>query len=282
MKKSSAVFAVVLLLIFAAAVAESPTYDGRPSVPLDSEPIFLIDLGDRETIYLPLDSLGRVQGVSALLGLGEGDPPGRAVIQSIIPTGWTQATYGFVPGMNLYNRCHLLAHQLGGAEVAENLFTGTQYLNLNGMAPYETAVADYVRRTGNHVRIEILPYFEGENLVCTGVFINAKSVEDSELSICAFCFNVQPGVAIDYATGYSMLAETAAVIEAKREKEEAAPTATDAPGPTHYVLNINRMRFHYPECQSVQDMAEKNKQDFFGDREELIEMGYKPCGNCKP
>lgn len=278
MKRVIWIALAVLILTATAALADTPQYAGRPFVEADSEPLFLIDLGDQDVVYLPLDALGRVQGVSALIGLGEEEVPSRAVVQSVIPTGWTQATYGFIPGLNLYNRCHLLAHQLGGAEIAENLLTGTQYLNISGMVPFENTIADYVRRTGNHVRMEILPLFEDDNLVCAGVFINAKSVEDDEISICTYCFNVQPGVAIDYRTGYSVISEVAAELE--RPVEAALPSAT--PEPDHYVLNISRKRFHYPDCQSVQDMKEKNKQDFYGDRQELIDMGYKPCGNCKP
>ena len=280
MLRKTAILLIIALLILTTAAAESIQYAGRPSTQLDAEPMFLIDLGDQDTVYLPLDDLGRVQGVSAILGFVEEKAPLRSVISSFTPTGWTQARYAFVPGLNLYNRCHLLAHLLGGTDSDENIFTGTQYLNLSGMAPYENAIVDYVRRTGNRVRVEILPYFDGENLVCSGVFINAKSIEDEGLAICAFCYNVQPGVAIDYKTGASALAETTADLDYDITTDESEDP--EQPAAQHFVLNTNTHRFHVPTCHSVDDMKEKNKQDFYGDREELIEMGYKPCGNCKP
>lgn len=267
------------LLLIAVAAAEAPAFSGRPALELDAEPVFLIDLDGTDLVYLPLDDLGRVQGVSAVVRLGEEQIPTRAVVAGVIPSGWQQTAYSFIPGVNLYNRCHLLGHQLGGAEIAENLLTGTQYLNLNGMKPYEDAIADYVRRTGNPVRMEVLPYFEGENLVCTGVFINAQSVGDDGISICAFCFNVQPGVAIDYRTGASTLSETTVLLD---ESAEPTPAPQRTHKPQQYVLNTNTMRFHVPFCPSVDDMKEKNMQDFYGTREELIDMGYSPCGRCQP
>lgn len=267
---------VLALLLFAAAAAEAPTYSGFAADDL-GEPEFFIDLGSQTVVYLPLDSAGRVHGVSALLTATADDR--RTVMTDIKPAGWQQASYPFISGLNLYNRCHLLAHQLGGAESPENLFTGTQYINHTAMVPIEDAVAAYIRRTGNAVRYEVLPYYSDEaDLLCAGVTIAAQSVGDSELCLYVFCHNVQPGIVIDYSTGFSALADTAAEIT-----ERAVPEATDsAPQPVTYVLNVSRRRFHLPSCPSVEEIKDKNRRDFTGTREELLEQGYKPCGRCNP
>lgn len=114
--------------------------------------------------------------------------------------------------INLYNRCHLIGYQLSGENAnINNLITGTRYLNVEGMLPFENMVADYVKETGNHVLYRVAPVFEGDNLVASGVQIEAQSVEDQGEGILfnVYCYNVQPGVTIDYATGDSVLAENA-------------------------------------------------------------------------
>ena len=122
------------------------------------------------------------------------------------PTGWVQHQYDFVDGGNLYNRCHLIGFQLTGENANEkNLITGTRYMNVDGMLPFENEVADYVKETGNHVLYRVTPVFEDEDLVAIGVQMEAYSVEDDGAGVCfnVFCYNAQPGVAIDYATGDS-------------------------------------------------------------------------------
>ncbi len=134
-------------------------------------------------------------------------------------------------------------------------------------------MARYVEETGNHVLYRVTPCYEGENLVASGVLMEAFSVEDQGEGIClnVYCFNVQPGILIDYATGESEL------------DENWTPPQPEQTGPMYdYVLNTNTKRFHIPECPSVGDMSEKNRDTFTGDRETLIEKGYVPCGRCKP
>ena len=141
------------------------------------------------------------------------------------------------------------------------------------MLPWENQVASYVEETGNHVLYRVTPCYEGENLVASGVLMEAFSVEDQGEGICLnmYCFNVQPGILIDYATGESEL------------DENWTPPQPEQTEPMYdYVLNTNTKRFHIPECPSVGDMSETNRDTFAGDRETLIEKGYVPCGRCKP
>lgn len=280
--KKLLIFFLLLLFVFPALAEQvTPVFTGSPTMQL-GEPHFFIDIGDAEEVFLPLDDLGRVTGASAIISSVVTGP--RTVIAQIQPSGWQQASYPFISGLNLYNRSHLIAHMLGGDDIAENLFTGTQYINHAAMLPIENAVADYIQRTGHRVRYECVPYFIGDNLVCSGVFLSAQSVEDDELAYCVFCYNVQPGVAIDYANGLSAIAGTETTIaSADLPMTRSNPLLEDdEPEETHYVLNTNTLRFHLPTCDSAVEMKPKNKQDYYGTREALIDMGYKPCGRCNP
>ncbi len=161
--------------------------------------------------YSPLDSLGRCGRTIACVGEESMPTEERGEIGMIHPSGWHTVKYsGLVDGNYLYNRCHLIGYQLTGENANEcNLITGTRYLNVEGMLPFENEVADYVDETGNHVLYEVTPYFEGDNLVASGVYMRAESIEDdgAGVSFYVYCFNVQPGITIDYATGESALAE---------------------------------------------------------------------------
>jgi len=194
----------------------------------------------------------------------------RGNISSVKPTGWHSTDYDIVDGGSLYNRCHLIAFQLTGENAnRENLITGTRYLNVQGMIPFENMVADYVKETGNHVMYRVTPVFVGNELVARGVIIEGYSVEDNGdgITFCAYAYNVQPGIIIDYATGESRLDDTAADTEA---------------GVQDYVLNKNSRKFHYPTCSSVNQISDKNKEYFTGTRDELEKMNYSPCGSCRP
>ncbi len=158
--------------------------------------------------YSPLDQQGRCGVVKACLGKELMPKAGekRGSISSIKPTGWVQAFYDHVSGQALYNRCHLIGWQLSSENAnRSNLITGTRYLNETGMLPFENMVADYIRETGNHVAYRVTPIFEGDNLVASGVQMEAQSVEDNGEGICfnVYCYNVQPRVEIDYKTGKS-------------------------------------------------------------------------------
>lgn len=134
----------------------------------------------------------------------------RESISQVKPSGWQNAKYDNVDGKYLYNRCHLIGFQLSGENANEkNLITGTRYLNVDGMLPFENMIADYVKETENHVMYRVTPVFEGDNLVASGVLLEAQSVEDQgeDLQFCVYVYNVQPGITIDYATGASSSGE---------------------------------------------------------------------------
>ena len=163
--------------------------------------------------YSSLDSLGRCGEAEACIGteLMPGDDETRGSISSVYPTGWVQAKYSIISGGYLYNRCHLIGWQLTGQNAnKKNLITGTRYLNVTGMLPFENDVADYIEDTDNHVMYRVTPYFSGSNLLASGVQMEAYSVEDSGkgISFNVYCYNVQPGITINYATGKSSLAGT--------------------------------------------------------------------------
>lgn len=158
--------------------------------------------------YAPLDDYGRCGVAFACLGKETMPTEERGEIGSVKPTGWHTVKYDCVDGKYLYNRCHLIGFQLSGENANKrNLITGTRYLNIDGMLPFENMVADYIDETNNHVMYRVTPVFYGDDLVAEGVQIEAYSVEDEGEGVCfnVYCFNVQPGVVIDYATGESEL-----------------------------------------------------------------------------
>ena len=261
------------------SLEEVPAYSGSPYVELDgNQPGFSLEerTTDSFETYSTLDALGRCGPAYACIGQDLMPTEDRESISSVRPTGWVQAEYDFVEGGSLYNRCHLIGFQLTGENAnEENLITGTRYMNVEGMLPFENMVADYIKETGNHVLYRAIPIFEGENLVASGVVMEALSVEDEGEGVCfhVYVYNVQPGVEIDYATGESW--ETGdsnfSALESQAEEQEA-----------DYVLNTSSKKFHRPDCSSVDSMSEKNRQEYHGTREELIAQGYEPCGSCNP
>lgn len=261
------------------SLEEVPAYSGSPYVELDgNQPGFSLEerTTDSFETYSTLDALGRCGPAYACIGQDLMPTEDRESISSVLPTGWVQAEYSFVDGGSLYNRCHLIGFQLTGENAnEENLITGTRYMNVEGMLPFENMVADYIKETGNHVLYRAIPIFEGENLVASGVVMEAFSVEDEGEGVCfhVYVYNVQPGVEIDYATGESWETGDSAfsALESQAEEQEA-----------DYVLNTSSKKFHRPDCSSVDSMSEKNRQEYHGTREELIAQGYEPCGSCHP
>ena len=157
-------------------------------------------------LYGELDGLGRCTEAIACVGVDIMPTEERGSIGSVKPSGWQTVKYDFISGKYLYNRCHLIGYQLTGENAnKQNLITGTRFLNIEGMLPFEDMVADYVKETENHVMYRVTPIFEGENLVASGVLIEGWSVEDNGEGICfcVYAYNNQPGVVIDYATGDS-------------------------------------------------------------------------------
>lgn len=221
--------------------------------------------------YAELDELGRCGAAFACVGTDLMPMEKRGNISRVKPTGWHSTRYEFVEGKNLYNRCHLIAYQLSGENANEkNLITGTRYMNVSGMLPFEEQVGDYVRETGNHVMYRVTPVFEGDNLIADGVQMEALSVEDDGqgVSYNVYVFNIQPGVEIDYATG-----------ESRESEQEALPEQTEG---ADYVLNTNTKKFHLPTCGSAAQIRDDNRDEYKGDRQQLIDSGYEPCGSCKP
>ena len=289
----------------ASAIAyEPPPYTGEPSVEANGNiPFFSGEDLAREPFeqFSALDSLGRCGTAYALLGQDTMPEGQRGSIGMVKPSGWQVSKYDWIDGEYLYNRCHLIAYSLSGQNDNElNLITGTRSMNVLGMLPYEEKVASYIRRTGNHVLYRVTPVFEGDDLVASGVLMEAESVEDGGEGVrfCVWCYNAEPGVVIDYATGDNVAGdprEEGRSPEAESAQESAAlpdkAAASKAGDASHnksdaevriYVLNTSTKRFHLPDCPSVSDMKEKNKREFEGTREEAIELGYKPCGSCNP
>ena len=256
-------------------------YDGKPYVVInDNDPDFTD--ADMTTTsfesYGELDGLGRCTTAFANIGKDLMPAEKRGSIGEVKPTGWQTAKYDNVDGKYLYNRCHLIGYQLTGENAnAKNLITGTRYLNVDGMLPFENMVADYINETGNHVLYRVTPVFYGDNLVASGVHMEAESVEDNGDGILfnVYCFNAQPGIAIDYATGNSHQ-DDSVVADASK-----STTAAEANVQT-YVLNTNTKKFHKESCNSAKSMDASNKKIYTGSRQEIIDMGYEACGGCKP
>jgi DNA-entry nuclease len=254
-----------------ASVSAVPPFSGEPYVVLaDNVPGFTkeeLTSKSYET-YSPLDRLGRCGVAQACVGTDLMPTEERGSIGSVKPTGWQTVKYDCVDGKYLYNRCHLIGYQLSGENAnKENLITGTRYMNVDGMLPFENMVADYVKETGNHVLYRVTPIYDGDNLVAGGVQMEALSVEDGGEGICfnVYVYNCQPGVSIDYATGESQLDENAiSDVEAS------------------YILNRNSKKFHLPSCSGASSISEANRQEYTGSRDELLVRGYEPCGSCKP
>ena len=280
------------------SLSDVPAYSGKAYISVNGNvPYFTaaeLTTTSFET-YSDLDTLGRCGVTYACIGQDLMPTKERGSIGMVKPTGWHTVRYDdLVDGKYLYNRCHLIGYQLTGENAnTQNLITGTRYLNIEGMLPFENMVADYIQETDNHVLYRVTPIFEGNNLLANGVLMEGYSVEDkgAGVSYCVFAYNVQPGIEIDYATGESKLADGAQ----QEEQKTATVTPTPSPEPekqepvngseasqADYILNTNTKKFHYPTCSSVNDMKEKNRQEFFGTRDETIALGYSPCGRCKP
>lgn len=280
------------------SLSDVPAYSGKAYISVNGNvPYFTaaeLTTTSFET-YSDLDTLGRCGVTYACIGQDLMPTEERGSIGMVKPTGWHTVRYdGLVDGNYLYNRCHLIGYQLTGENAnTKNLITGTRYLNIEGMLPFENMVADYIQETNNHVLYRVTPIFEGNNLLANGVLMEGYSVEDkgAGVSYCVFAYNVQPGIEIDYATGESKLADGAQHEEQKMatvtptpspEPEKQEPVNGSEASQADYILNTNTKKFHYPTCSSVNDMKEKNKQEFFGTRDEAISNGYSPCGRCKP
>lgn len=257
-----------------------PAYSGMPYVVINNnEPDFTEEeLTDQSyESYSDLDALGRCGVAESSIGKDLMPTEKRGEIGQVKPSGWQILKFDNVDGKYLYNRCHLIGYQLTAENANEkNLITGTRYMNVDGMLPFENMVADYIKETDNHVMYRVAPVFEGDNLVASGVLMEAESVEDQGdgIKFNVYVYNIQPGITIDYATGKAELSDAGASAATGNSGGNAAEKT--------YVLNENTKKFHTPECSGVKDIKEENKKSFTGSRDELIQEGYSPCGRCKP
>ena len=256
-----------------------PDYDGKAYVELNGN---VPEFSKSEKTYSEsfeeygkLDSLGRCTYAVSCIGKDLMPTEKRGSIGSVKPSGWHISKYDFVDGKYLYNRCHLIGYQLTAENANErNLITGTRYLNIEGMLPFENDVADYIEITNNHVYYKVTPIFEGNNLVANGVQMQAYSVEDNGqgISFNVYCYNVQPGVAIDYATGDNQTVASSSITS----------TSSDEADKKTYIVNTKTKKFHNPDCDGVKKMSSSNKKKYKGTRDSLISNGYSPCQKCNP
>lgn len=268
-----------------------PDYSGSPYETINgNEPYFSEDEYTTSSFeyYADLDELGRCGTAYACVGKDIMPTQERGSIGQIKPTVWHTIKYDCIDGKYLYNRCHLIGYQLTGENANEkNLITGTRYLNVNGMLPFENMVADYVKETNNNTLYRVTPVFNNDELVARGVLMEAKSVEDNGdgITFCVYCYNVQPDVSIDYATGDSeytvKVTEEPKKEESSNRSELSSQKDSDSDSGT-YILNTNTKKFHLPNCSSVNKMKDSNKEEYTGSRDDVINRGYEPCKKCNP
>ena len=268
-----------------------PAYTGSPYVTLNNNiPVF----SDAELTttayesYSDLDSLGRCGTAIASCGkeIMPADGEERGSISSIKPSGWVQATYDSVDGKYLYNRAHLIGWQLSAENAnKKNLITGTRYMNTKGMLPFENMVADYIQETDNHVAYRVTPIYKGNDLLPSGVQMEAFSVEDNGEGICfnVYVYNVQPGIVINYATGKSRLESTAATtVTTVKSTTATLKTTTTTKKATTTTKNVTVMvwipksgsKYHsHSGCSNMKDPSQVPLAD-------AVSQGYEPCKRC--
>ncbi len=242
-----------------------PEYNGKPYVELNkNQPEFSSKDMVTESFesYSDLDSLGRCGTAFANIGKDLMPSEDRGSISQVKPSGWQNVKYDIVDGRYLYNRCHLIGYQLTAENAnKKNLITGTRYLNIQGMLPFENMVADYIKETDFHVLYRVTPLFDGDDLVAKGVQMEAYSVEDEGDGICfnIFAYNVQPGIAIDYATGDSRLEDGA--LEHDSEAEVRG--------------NVKSKIYHCKGQSAYEEMANSPNLIVFKSEQDAIDAGYR-------
>lgn len=237
--------------------------------------------------YSPLDALGRCGTAVASIGVEIMPTEERGEISSVTPSGWKhngKSNNKMYDGEYLYNRCHLIGHQLAGEDANErNLITGTRYLNIKGMLPFENQVADYVKETKNHVMLRVTPIYSGNDYVARGVLMEGYSVEDGGegIQFCVYAYNVQPGVEINYFNGTNRKKSDTQTDLGQTEGEQAPANPTEPPT---YVLNVNSKKYHEPACRLSSSMKEENREEYYGEPGDFLSQypGYSPCKSCNP
>lgn len=294
-----------------------PAYDGKAYVAVNNNEPFFTDSDMTTTAfenYSDLDSLGRCGVAYANICRDIMPTEERGKIGMIKPSGWHTVKYDVIKDRYLYNRCHLIGYQLAGENAnPKNLITGTRYLNVEGMLPFENLVADYVNNTGNHVLYRVTPMFSGSNLVANGVLIEAKSVEDNGGGILfnVYCYNVQPGVGINYENGDSWLdgttpqkqsaqtdtpknegsqssdgsgagesgSSSSTTESASSGSDSSAAENSDADSSnseTMVHITATGKKYHRAGCRTLK------KSDTEVTLDEAKSMGLSPCGICNP
>lgn len=251
-----------------------PEYGGEPYVVINNnEPAFDEKEYTTDTFIqlTDLDELGRTKEAYACLGKEAmpKDDEERGSIGMVKPSGWQTKRYdkSLVDGGYIYNRCHLIAWCLSSLNAEEkNLMTGTRSFNIDGMLPFENKVADYIDDTSHHVLYKAIPIYKNDELVARGLNLQAASVEDDEIRINVYIYNVQDGIEINYLTGQTQLSNIHTHLEEN----------------VTYVLNINTYKFHRVDCSKLADTKAKNKRNTSKSREELLNEGYEPCQSCNP
>ena len=267
-----------------------PEYTGNASVAINNNvPFFNADekvagTSSFET-YSELDELKRCGTAYACIGKNIMPTEDRGQIGMVKPTGWHTVKYDCVDGKYLYNRCHLIAYCLAGENANEkNLITGTRYLNIEGMLPYETLTAKYMdNNPDKHVLYRVTPVFIGSELVARGVLMEGYSVEDNGAGVnfCVFCYNVQPDIKINYADGESSQNDSTnkGTGFTGYTNESATETGSSI---NSYVVNTSSKKFHKADCKNANKISDKNKEIVNESRDELIGDGYKPSKCCNP
>ncbi len=262
-----------------------PAFSGKPYVVINNN-VPGLSVNDRTSTYFekytPLDSLDRCGVAFACLGRETMPTEERGAIGSVKPSGWKTVKYDFVDGRYLYNRCHLIGFQLSAENAnTRNLITGTRYMNVQGMLPFENMVADYIKETSNHVLYRVTPVFKGTELVCRGVQIEGYSVEDDGDGICfnVYCYNNQPGVLIDYSTGESELEKevepTKATTTRKTETTKENTTSESVASDSRKVW-VTKSGKRYHSNRYCSGMKEPSNITI----DEAQARGYTPCKNC--
>ena len=233
--------------------------------------------------YSRLDRLGRCGTAFANVSRKTMPAAERGSIGMVRPTGWHTVRYSNVPGRYLYNRCHLIGYQLTGENAnPRNLITGTRYLNIEGMLPFENMVADYVKETGHHVLYRVKPKFKGNNLLASGVYMEAKSVEDKGrgVSFHVYCYNRQPGIKINYANGNSRQIGGASGT-GSRVTTHHSGGSTGSGKSTYVYLSKTGTKFHRYSCHTL-SRSRANRSIRKVKRSWAIRNGYQACKVCKP
>ena len=237
--------------------------------------------------YAPLEDVGRCGVAYSNIGTDIMPTEKRESISSVKPSGWHSVKYDIVEGKYLYNRSHLIGYQLTAENANDrNLITGTRYFNATLMLPYENMVADYIKETNNHVLYRVTPVFEGNNLVATGVQMEAKSVEDNGegIEFNVFVYNVQPGITIDYATGDSALSgeeitNTSSSSNSNNTSNNSSnTTSSNNTTSTEEIIirgNSKSKIYHCPGQRDYENMADSDYLVNFNSEEEAISAGYR-------